>query len=208
VALVTGEEKIIPASPRYWVCTVEAMPGDIDVAFVAIDEVQLAADFDRGHIFTDRILSRRGREETMFLGAGTMRGMIDRLLPGVHFQSRPRLSRLSYAGQKKITRLPRRSAVVAFSADMVYATAEVIRRQRGGTAVVLGALSPRTRNAQVALYQSGEVDYLVATDAIGMGLNMVSTMWLSRRPASSTAFNSVSLILPSLARLPTGQDGS
>ena len=172
VALVTGEEKIIPAQPRYWVCTVEAMPSDIEVAFLAIDEVQLAADFDRGHIFTDRILSRRGREETMLLGAGTMRGMIERLIPGVHFQTRPRLSKLSYAGQKKITRLPRRSAVVAFSADMVYATAEVIRRQRGGTAVVLGALSPRTRNAQVALYQSGDVDYLVATDAIGMGLNM------------------------------------
>jgi ATP-dependent RNA helicase SUPV3L1/SUV3 len=172
VALITGEERIIPAAPRYWVCTVEAMPADIEVAFLAIDEVQLAADFDRGHIFTDRILNRRGREETMLLGAGTMRGMIEKLLPNVHFQSRPRLSKLTYAGQKKITRLPRRTAVVAFSADMVYATAEVIRRQRGGTAVVLGALSPRSRNAQVALYQSGDVDYLVATDAIGMGLNM------------------------------------
>jgi ATP-dependent RNA helicase SUPV3L1/SUV3 len=172
VALVTGEERIIPPQPRYWVCTVEAMPDDIEVAFLAIDEVQLAADFDRGHIFTDRMFNRRGREETMLLGAATMRGIVEKLLPSVHFQARPRLSKLSYAGQKKITRLPRRTAVVAFSAEMVYATAEIIRQQRGGTAVVLGALSPRTRNAQVALYQSGDVDYLVATDAIGMGLNM------------------------------------
>jgi ATP-dependent RNA helicase SUPV3L1/SUV3 len=172
VALVTGEEKIIPASPRYWVATVEAMPADIDVPFLAIDEVQLAADFERGHIFTDRVLHRRGREETMLLGAGTMRPILERLLPGTSFVSRPRFSRLSYAGQKKITRLPGRSAVVAFSAEMVYAVAELIRRQRGGAAVVLGALSPRTRNAQVALYQSGDVDYIVATDAIGMGLNM------------------------------------
>ena len=172
VALVTGEEKIIPAQPRYWVCTVEAMPSDIDVPFLAIDEVQLCADFERGHIFTDRVLHRRGRDETMLLGAGTMRGILERLLPGTSFVSRPRFSRLMYAGQKKLTRLPGRSAVVAFSADMVYATAELIRRQRGGAAVVLGALSPRTRNAQVALYQSGDVDYIVATDAIGMGLNM------------------------------------
>ncbi len=172
VALVTGEEKIIPAQPRYWVCTVEAMPSDIDVPFLAIDEVQLCADFERGHIFTDRVLNRRGREETMLLGAATMRPILERLLPGTSFVSRPRFSQLLYAGQKKITRLPRRTAVVAFSADMVYATAELIRRQRGGAAVVLGALSPRTRNAQVALYQSGDVDYIVATDAIGMGLNM------------------------------------
>jgi ATP-dependent RNA helicase SUPV3L1/SUV3 len=172
VALVTGEEKIIPAQPRFWVCTVEAMPADIDVAFLAIDEIQLAADFDRGHIFTDRLLHRRGREETMLLGAATMRPIVEKLLSGVSHVSRPRFSKLSYAGQKKLTRLPRRTAVVAFSADMVYAVAELIRRQRGGAAVVLGALSPRTRNAQVALYQSGDVDYLVATDAIGMGLNM------------------------------------
>ena len=172
VALVTGEEKIIPVQARYWVCTVEAMPADVDVPFLAIDEVQLCADFERGHIFTDRVLHRRGRDETMFLGAATMRPILEKLLPGTTFVSRPRFSQLLYAGQKKITRLPPRSAIVAFSADMVYATAELIRRQRGGAAVVLGALSPRTRNAQVALYQSGDVDYIVATDAIGMGLNM------------------------------------
>lgn len=172
VALITGEEKIIPAQPRFWVSTVEAMPSDIEVPFLAIDEVQLCADFERGHIFTDRVLNRRGREETMLLGAATMRPILERLLPGTSFVSRPRFSKLAYAGQKKITRLPRRSAIVAFSAEMVYAVAELIRRQRGGAAVVLGALSPRTRNAQVALYQSGDVDYIVATDAIGMGLNM------------------------------------
>ncbi|MFT3988040.1 helicase-related protein [Aestuariivirga sp.] len=172
VALITGEEKIIPAAPRYWVSTVEAMPADIDVPFLAIDEVQLCADFERGHIFTDRVLHRRGREETMFLGAATMRPILERLLPGTSFVARPRFSKLTYAGQKKISRLPGRSAIVAFSAEMVYAVAELIRRQRGGAAVVLGALSPRTRNAQVALYQSGDVDYIVATDAIGMGLNM------------------------------------
>ncbi len=172
VALITGEEKIVPAAPRYWVCTVEAMPADIDVPFLAIDEVQIAADLERGHIFTDRILHRRGFEETMLLGAASMRPMLERLVPGVNFTSRPRLSKLTYAGQKKLSRLPRRSAVVAFTAETVYTVAEMIRRQQGGAAVVLGALSPRTRNAQIALYQSGEVDYLVATDAIGMGLNM------------------------------------
>jgi ATP-dependent RNA helicase SUPV3L1/SUV3 len=172
VALVTGEEKVKPASPRFWVSTVEAMPRDLDVAFVAIDEVQLGADLERGHVFTDRALNRRGREETLVLGAQTMRPMIERLLPGAHILTRPRLSRLEFAGEKKITRLPRRSAIVAFSTEEVYAIAELIRRQRGGAAVVLGALSPRTRNAQVALYQSGDVDYLVATDAIGMGLNL------------------------------------
>jgi ATP-dependent RNA helicase SUPV3L1/SUV3 len=172
VALVTGEEKIKPPNPRFWVATVEAMPRDLDVAFLAVDEIQLAADFDRGHVFTDRILNRRGREETLVLGAATMRPIIERLLPGVSIVSRPRLSQLTFAGEKKLTRLPRRSAIVAFSADEVYAIAELIRRQRGGAAVVLGALSPRTRNAQVALYQAGEVDYLVATDAIGMGLNL------------------------------------
>src|SRR6195256_1392369 len=172
VALVTGEEKVKPANPRFWVSTVEAMPRDLDVAFVAIDEVQLGADLERGHVFTDRMLNRRGREETLVLGAQTVRPMIERLLPGAHVLTRPRLSRLEFAGEKKITRLPRRSAVVAFSAEEVYAIAELIRRQRGGAAVVLGALSPRTRNAQVALYQSGDVDFLVATDAIGMGLNL------------------------------------
>ena len=172
VALVTGEEKIKPPNPRFWVSTVEAMPSDLDVAFLAVDEIQLAADFERGHVFTDRMLHRRGREETLVLGAATMRPIIERLLPGVSIVSRPRLSQLSFAGEKKLTRLPRRSAIVAFSADEVYAIAELIRRQRGGAAVVLGALSPRTRNAQVALYQAGEVDYMVATDAIGMGLNL------------------------------------
>jgi ATP-dependent RNA helicase SUPV3L1/SUV3 len=172
VALITGEEKIKPPNPRYWVSTVEAMPRDLDVAFLAIDEVQLGADFERGHVFTDRMLNFRAREETLVLGAATMRPMVEKLLPGAHIISRPRLSMLTYAGEKKLTRLPSRSAIVAFSADEVYAIAELIRRQRGGAAVVLGALSPRTRNAQVALYQSGDVDYLVATDAIGMGLNL------------------------------------
>ena len=172
VALITGEEKIKPPNPRFWVATVEAMPRDLDVAFVAIDEIQLAADFERGHVFTDRMLHRRGREETLVLGAATMRPIVERLLPGASMVSRPRLSQLTFAGEKKLTRLPRRSAVVAFSAEEVYAIAELIRRQRGGAAVVLGSLSPRTRNAQVDLYQAGEVDYLVATDAIGMGLNL------------------------------------
>uniref|UniRef100_UPI0025E246A4 helicase-related protein n=1 Tax=uncultured Nitratireductor sp. TaxID=520953 RepID=UPI0025E246A4 len=172
VALVTGEEKISPPGARYSVCTVEAMPRETDAAFVAIDEVQLAADLERGHIFTDRILHLRGREETLLLGAGTMRGILEKLLPGLSVITRPRMSVLTYAGSRKITRLPRRSAIVAFSSDEVYAIGELIRRQRGGVAVVLGALSPRTRNAQVALYQSGDVDYLVATDAIGMGLNL------------------------------------
>src|SRR5262245_55118981 len=172
VALVTGEERIVPPSPRYWVCTVEAMPSGVDPHFLAIDEVQVATDLERGHVFTDRILHRRGREETMLLGAGTMRPILEALLPEANFITRPRFSKLTYAGQKKLTRLPRRSAIVAFSTEAVYAIAELVRRQRGGAAVVLGALSPRTRNAQVALYQSGDVDYLVATDAIGMGLNM------------------------------------
>src|SRR5690349_5617776 len=172
VALITGEEKIKPPNPRYWVSTVEAMPRDIDVAFMAIDEVQLGADFERGHVFTDRMLNARAREETLVLGAATVRPMVEKLLPGAHVISRPRLSTLTYAGEKKLTRLPPRSAIVAFSAEEVYAIAELIRRQRGGAAVVLGALSPRTRNAQVALYQSGDVDYLVATDAIGLGLNL------------------------------------
>lgn len=172
VALVTGEEKISPHMARYSVCTVEAMPRETKAEFVAIDEVQLAGDLERGHIFTDRLLHLRGRSETLLLGAGTMRPILEQLLPGITVVERPRLSQLLYAGSKKITRLPQRSAIVAFSADEVYAIAELIRRQRGGAAVVLGALSPRTRNAQVALYQAGDVEYLVATDAIGMGLNL------------------------------------
>src|SRR2546427_3211371 len=172
VALVTGEEKIKPANPRFWVSTVEAMPRDLDVAFLAVDEIRLGADLERGHVFTDRMLHRRGREEALVLGAATMRPIVERLLPGANILSRPRLSQLTFAGEKKITRQPRRTAIVAFSVDEVYAIAELIRRQRGGAAVVLGALSPRTRNAQVELYQSGDVDYLVATDALGMGLNL------------------------------------
>ncbi len=172
VALITGEEKIKPRQPRYWICTVEAMPRDLDLAFVAIDEIQLAADLDRGHVFTDRILNRRGLEETLLIGASTMERALCELLPGVRVVVRPRLSKLSFAGEKKLARLPPRTAVVAFSAEEVYAIAELIRRQRGGAAVVLGALSPRTRNAQIEMYQSGDVDYIVATDAIGMGLNL------------------------------------
>lgn len=172
VALITGEEKISPPRAKYSVCTVEAMPRETNAAFVAIDEVQLAGDLERGHIFTDRILNLRGKEETLLLGAGTMRPILEKLLPGIVMVERPRLSQLFYAGSKKITRLPQRTAIVAFSADEVYAIAELVRRQRGGAAVVLGALSPRTRNAQVGLYQNGDVEYLVATDAIGMGLNL------------------------------------
>jgi len=172
VALITGEEKIMPADPRYWVCTVEAMPRHTDAAFVAIDEVQIAGDLERGHIFTDRILNLRGLEETLLLGAATIRPLLETLLPGLNVVTRPRMSILSYAGQKKITRLPERSAIVAFSSDEVYAIAELIKRQRGGAAVVMGSLSPRTRNAQVELFQSGDVDFLIATDAIGMGLNL------------------------------------
>ncbi|MBA4782778.1 MAG: helicase [Rhizobiales bacterium] len=172
VALVTGEEKITPARPRFWICTVEAMPLDLTVDFVAIDEVQLAHSLERGHIFTDRILTMRGTRETMLLGASTARPVLEALMPGLDVTTRPRLSELVYSGSKKISRLPRRSAVVAFSSQDVYAIAELIRRQSGGAAVVLGSLSPRTRNAQVELFQNGDVDYLVATDAIGMGLNL------------------------------------
>ncbi len=172
VALITGEEMIVPPNPSYFVCTVEAMPVDRAVAFLAVDEIQLCADPERGHVFTDRLLHARGLEETMVLGAETIQPLIRRLVPRAEFITRPRFSSLSYAGAKKLARLPPRSAVVAFSVAEVYSMAELIRRQRGGTAVVLGALSPRTRNAQVALYQSGDVDYLVATDAVGMGLNM------------------------------------
>ncbi len=172
VALITGEERIVPPAPRWYVCTVEAMPLDREVAFLAVDEIQMAADRERGHVFTDRLLRARGYAETMFLGSDTAKPIIRRLVPTAEFIVRPRLSKLSYAGPQKITRLPRRSAIVAFSAADVYGIAELVRRQRGGAAVVFGALSPRTRNAQVAMYQAGEVDYLIATDAIGMGLNM------------------------------------
>ena len=185
VALVTGEERIVPRDARWFLCTVESMPMprsgahgraseqlDRDFAFVAIDEAQLGADQERGHVFTDRLLRARGREETMILGSEALRPVLRALIPGIEIVERPRFSTLSYAGAKKLSRLPRRSAVVAFSAEEVYATAEMLRRLRGGAAVVMGALSPRTRNAQVQMFQAGEVDYLVATDAIGMGLNL------------------------------------
>ncbi|MDP3460464.1 MAG: helicase-related protein, partial [Hyphomonas sp.] len=171
-ALLTGEERINPPTARYFVCTVESMPADVRADFVAIDEIQLAEDDDRGHVFTDRILHMRGNHETLLLGADTMRGVLKDLKLGVETEPRPRFSELRYAGHAKITKLPKRTAIVAFSAEEVYAIAELLRRQKGGAAVVMGALSPRTRNAQVALYQSGEVDYIVATDAIGMGLNL------------------------------------
>jgi ATP-dependent RNA helicase SUPV3L1/SUV3 len=172
VALITGEEKIVPPEARWFSCTAEAMPLDRRVEFVAVDEIQLCADPDRGHVFTDRLLHARGLVETMFLGAETIRPLLQRLVPDADVETRPRLSQLSYAGVAKLVKLPPRSAIVAFSAGEVYAIAEAIRRRRGGCAVVMGRLSPRTRNAQVALYQDKEVDFLVATDAIGMGLNM------------------------------------
>ena len=172
VALVTGEERIVPATAKYWICTVEAMPENLSVECLIVDEIQLSADLERGHIFTDRLLKSRGKLETIFLGAETMREPIKSLIPDVLLQSRKRMSSLTYAGSKKISRMPPRSAIVSFSVDNVYGIAELIRRQKGGAAVVMGALSPRTRNAQVELYQNGDVDYLVATDAIGMGLNL------------------------------------
>jgi ATP-dependent RNA helicase SUPV3L1/SUV3 len=180
VALITGEEKIAPPGARYFVCTVESMPLDRPVSFLAVDEVQMAADPERGHFFTDRILHARGTNETMLLGADTIRPILNRLLPDIDVVARPRFSKLSYVGPKKATRLPRRSAVVGFSANEVYEMAELIRRQRGGTAIVMGALSPRTRNAQVEMFEAGEVDYLVATDAIGMGLNLdINHVWFA-----------------------------
>ena len=172
VALVTGEEKIVPHRPRYYICTTEAMPRDLTVEFVAVDEIQLAADPERGHVFTDRLLHARGFSETMFLGAATIAPLLKTLIPEIEFVSRPRFSDLRYTGERKITRLQPRSAIVAFSASDVYMIAESVRSLRGGAAVVLGALSPRTRNAQVSMFQAGEVDYLIATDAIGMGLNL------------------------------------
>ncbi|WP_324261847.1 helicase-related protein [Altererythrobacter sp. H2] len=173
VALITGEERIEPANARYFCCTVEAMPRSAgDHAFLALDEAQLAADPERGHVFTDRLLHARGREETMLLGAATLEPLVRSLLPRAEIVSRPRFSTLTHIGPRKLSRLPPRSAIVAFSADQVYAVAEMLRRFRGGAAVVMGALSPETRNRQVALFQSGEVDYIVATDAIGMGLNL------------------------------------
>ncbi|HZU63073.1 MAG TPA: helicase-related protein, partial [Novosphingobium sp.] len=172
VALITGEERIEPPGARWLLCTAEAMPARADLAFMALDEVQLCADRERGHVFTDRLLNMRGREETMLLGSSVMEPMVKALVPEAEIISRPRFSTLSHAGAKKLSRIPPRSVIVAFSAEQVYAVAEMLRRFRGGAAVVMGALSPETRNKQVALYQAGEVDYLVATDAIGMGLNL------------------------------------
>ena len=172
VALVTGEERIVPPRTQYWVCTVEAMPEGMGCDFLAVDEIQVCADSERGHIFTDRLLRARGLKETLFLGSDTMRGAIAELIPEAQFLRRERMSELTYVGQKKISRMRPRSAIVGFSVENVYAIAELLRRQKGGAAVVMGALSPRTRNAQVEMYQNGEVDYLVATDAIGMGLNL------------------------------------
>ncbi|MEY1554875.1 helicase-related protein [Yoonia sp. R2331] len=172
VALVTGEERIVPPRAAYWVCTVEAMPEGMGCDFLAVDEIQLCADAERGHVFTDRLLHARGQKETLFMGADTMRGAIAAMVPGVEFMHRARFSTLTYTGSKKLSRMPARAAIVGFSVENVYAMAELLRRQKGGAAVVMGALSPRTRNAQVEMYQNGDVDYLVATDAIGMGLNL------------------------------------
>ncbi|SHH76556.1 helicase-related protein [Marivita hallyeonensis] len=172
VALVTGEERIVPPRAQYWVCTVEAMPEGMGCDFVGVDEIQLCADPERGHVFTDRLLRMRGLHETLFMGSDTMRGPISELVERCEFVRRERMSQLTYTGSKKISRLQPRTAIVGFSVENVYAIAELLRRQKGGAAVVMGALSPRTRNAQVDLYQNGEVDYLVATDAIGMGLNL------------------------------------
>jgi ATP-dependent RNA helicase SUPV3L1/SUV3 len=172
VALVTGEERVVPRRPSYWMCTVEAMPLDLKVDFLAVDEVQLAADRERGHVFTDRVLRARGRLETWLIGAETIRPLLRKVLPDAAFETRPRLSTLRYSEPKRVDKLPRRSAVVAFSVREIYEVAARLRRERGGAALVFGALSPRTRNAQVGLYQAGEVDHLVATDAIGMGLNL------------------------------------
>ena len=172
VALITGEEKRIPPNPRYFVCTVEAMPVDRAVAFVAVDEVQLAADRNRGHVFTDRLLHARGVYETLFMGSDTIAPILEELLENLRFEKAPRLSKLTWSGTHRVARLPSRTALVAFSAAEVYRHAERLRSLHGGVAVVMGALSPRTRNAQVALYESGAVQHIVATDAIGMGLNM------------------------------------
>ena len=172
VALITGEEKIIPSKADFFICTVESMPKDKRVDFVAIDEIQMCADKERGHIFTDRLFNSRGEKLTMFLGSQVMKNIIQNLVENVEFVRKERFSKLTYGGYKKISRLDRKAAIIAFSIEEVYALAELVRRQKGGAAVIMGSLSPKTRNSQVQLYQSGDVDYLVATDAIGMGLNM------------------------------------
>ena len=172
VALITGEEKIIPPDAKYFLCTVESMPIDKNLDFVGVDEIQMCADHERGHIFTDRLINMRGNKLTMFMGSNTIKSIIEKLDDDLEFINRNRLSKLSYSGYKKISRINRKTAIIAFSAEEVYAIAELIRRQKGGAAIVMGSLSPKTRNAQVELYQSGDVDFLVATDAIGMGINM------------------------------------
>ena len=172
VALITGEEKIIPSDAQYYLCTVESMPIDKKLDFVGIDEIQMCNDHERGHIFTERLLYLRGQKLTMFMGSNTVKNIISKLDEDIEFVNKGRLSKLGYSGHKKISRIERKSAIIAFSAEEVYAIAELIRRQKGGSAIVMGSLSPKTRNAQVSLYQSGDVDYLVATDAIGMGINM------------------------------------
>ena len=172
VALITGEEKIIPKNPKYYICTVESMPQDIFVDFVAVDEIQMCADHERGHIFTDRLLNARGDRLTMFLGSHTMKYIIASLIKDVEFVKKERYSKLTYSGYKKISRLNPKTALIAFSIDEVYAIAELVRRQKGGAAIIMGSLSPKTRNSQVELYQSGDANFLVATDAIGMGINM------------------------------------
>ncbi len=172
VALITGEEKIIPVNAKYYLCTVESMPIDKELEFVGVDEIQMCADHERGHIFTERLLNLRGQKTTMFMGSNSMKNIINKLDEDIEFIDRKRLSKLTFSGHKKISRIERKSAIIAFSAEEVYAIAELIRRQKGGAAIVMGSLSPKTRNSQVSLYQSGDVDYLVATDAIGMGINM------------------------------------
>ena len=172
VALITGEEKIIPSNAKYFLCTVESMPIDKNLEFVGIDEIQMCNDHERGHIFTDRLLNLRGEKLTMFMGSNTIKNLISELDGDIEFINKERLSKLTYSGHKKISRIERKSAIIAFSTEEVYAIAELIRRQKGGAAIVMGSLSPKTRNSQVELYQSGDVDYLVATDAIGMGINM------------------------------------
>jgi len=172
VALITGEEKIIPSNAKYYFCTVESMPVDKFLDFVGIDEIQMCSDHERGHIFTDRLLNLRGEKLTMFMGSNSMRNILEKLKEDIEYIDRKRLSKLTYSGHKKISRIERKSAIIAFSAEEVYAIAELIRRQKGGAAIVMGSLSPKTRNSQVSLYQSGDVDFLVATDAIGMGINM------------------------------------
>ena len=172
VALITGEEKIIPKLPKYYICTTESMPKDMAADFVAVDEIQMCTDHERGHVFTDRLLNARGEKLTMFLGSHTMKSILQSLIKEIQFVKRERYSKLTYSGYKKISRLNPKTALIAFSVDEVYAIAEFVRRQKGGAAIIMGSLSPKTRNSQVELYQSGDANFLVATDAIGMGINM------------------------------------